>query len=98
MRLTLLLCSNVGEDSGMTDIEVCIDSIKDITVSGTLVGSVHLSCQLGSVTVSISLACGGKCKNHSKEERQNKVNYHSKGQYYFFGNKLILLFSKDQFN
>lgn len=61
MGLTLSLCSNVGEDSGMTDIGVRRFSIMDITVSGTLVASVHLSCQLGSLTVSISLACGCKC-------------------------------------
>lgn len=59
-ELTLARRSMRGEASGVMDTGVRRTSIMVITVSGTLVASLHFSSQLGSFSVSISLACARK--------------------------------------
>lgn len=53
---TLLCRFMAGEACGVMDTGVRRPSIIDITLSGTLVISVHLSCQLGIWSVSMSFA------------------------------------------
>lgn len=62
--LTLLQRSTSGDWSGGVDRP----SIMLITVSGTLVMSLHFSCQLGSFTDSISLAWKQQVLNRLQAE------------------------------